>query len=93
MIVVRGKTRIEHSGTGVVYSIDSSQVEFEFDHADNRQMGSEKCYVATLDHHELGDLAWTVYEYPEGCLNHYENPQELSGHKVLEDFSVDIQMD
>ena len=55
-------------------------------HDANRQMGAEYVHILTAEAagHEL---EWSIYEYPEGCINHIESPSniidKLKGHPLL----------
>lgn len=87
-IVARGVARIRHADTGVVYTIDADELDWNEVGADERQMGSEVTHEATIDHPELGLLTWTVWEYPLGMENDRE--VDVGRHAVLETFQISL---
>ena len=84
MIRVEGKAKIEHISSGEVYVIDSGEVEIEIAESHERAMGSEILYSVTFDHSILGELRWSIWEYPIGAHNHEEI--DVGPHTLLEDF-------
>jgi hypothetical protein len=87
-IVASGLTRIRHADTGVVYTIEADELDWNEVGADERKMGSEVTHEATLDHPELGLLTWTLWEYPLGMENDRE--VDVGRHTVLEGFSISL---
>lgn len=83
-IYTRGTARIRHSETGQVYDIDPSEIEWDEVGGEERQMGAEMFYAATIEHPELGSLAWEISEYPIGAENFRET--DVGKHELLEDF-------
>ena len=52
-------------------------------------MGIEIHYEAVLEHPQLGELKWGLWEYPVGIENYSET--EAGGHQVLEDLSYGLE--
>ncbi|MGH0244409.1 hypothetical protein [Sinorhizobium meliloti] len=46
-------------------------------------MGEELHYRATVDHPELGELSWSLWEYPVGAQNNAFT--DSNGHEIVED--------
>ncbi len=85
-----GKALIQHKETHETYTIDASQLDWESD-GDQREMGTETRHRASLEHPCLGDLAFEVWEYPEGVCNGVCH--ELHGHSLVEEFSYNFDVD
>ncbi|WP_019833777.1 hypothetical protein [Sphingomonas sp. PR090111-T3T-6A] len=85
---VEGATIIRHADTDVDHSIVSEDLDWQCE-SDERGMGQENHYMATMLHPQLGSLSWSVYEYPIGVLNLYT--KELGGHSLVQDFSVSLE--
>ena len=89
MIYVRGKARIRHAETAEIYEIDADQIEFETVASDERGMGPQTTYSAVVDHPELGQLVWDLWEYPMGTENHRET--DIGTHELLDNFDFGLQ--
>lgn len=87
-IEASGVARIRHADTGVVYTIQADELDWNEVGADERQMGPEVTHEATIDHPELGLLTWTLWEYPLGMENDRE--VEVGPHTVLESFQIGL---
>ncbi|MCA1371522.1 hypothetical protein I6F15_30000 [Bradyrhizobium sp. BRP14] len=87
-IYCRGSAQIRHSETGKIYQIDSDELDWDAVGGDERQMGSEIHYEAVVDHPELGELRWGLWEYPVGIENHHIT--EAGPHAVIEDFEYGL---
>ncbi len=83
MLWVWGKVAIQHGDTGVVYEIDGNDFEFEIDEKNQRKKGVETIYSAELDHPQLGNLTWKVWEYPINEIEKFY--QNIGSHKLLGD--------
>lgn len=80
-----GTASIQEQGTGVVHNIDGGSLVWASEGGgEERQMGYEIKHRGSVDHEVLGDIAWVVYEYPEGAENMREH--ELNGHNLIKDF-------
>ena len=88
MSIAKGTARIKHRVTGVIYDIAASDLEFEVTGFEDRSMGPEFSYEARLDHPELGELLWQVWEYPTGAENHRET--NIEPHTLIRDFDIDF---
>ena len=84
-----GEAEIQHAHTGKVYFIDSDEIDFEVTASDERQMGAEIIYSATIEHPELGELTWTLAEYPLGAENFHET--NVGPHKLLQDIEYSLE--
>lgn len=52
-------------------------------------MGPALHYEAALDHPQLGELTWGLWEYPIGIENHHDT--DAGGHEVVEDFDYGLE--
>ena len=71
-VYCKGTARIRHHATGEIYEIESDELDWDAVGGDERQMGSEIHYEATVEHPELGKLTWGLWEYPLGIESHHE---------------------
>ena len=53
-------------------------------------MGSEIHYEATVEHPELGQITWGLWEYPVGIENHHET--DAGAHEVVKDFDYGLSV-
>ncbi|HYG26823.1 MAG TPA: hypothetical protein VD906_07940, partial [Caulobacteraceae bacterium] len=83
-----GVARIRHADTGEVYTIETDELDWDTVAADERQMGTEVAHAATIDHPELGQLTWTLWEYPLGMENDRE--VDIGPHQMLETFRLSL---
>jgi hypothetical protein len=88
-IYCSGTAQIRHKTTGVLYSIESDELDWDAVGGDERQMGQEIRYEAVLDHPVLGHLRWSLWEYPVGIENYHET--NVDGHEVVEDFDYGLE--
>lgn len=88
-IYSRGLARIRHSDTGDIFEIAADELEWEAVGSEERQMGPENVYAAVVDHPELGQLVWSLWEYPIGMENMIET--EVNGHELLENIEFGLQ--
>jgi hypothetical protein len=88
-IYSRGRARIRHSETNKIFEIAADELEWEAIGSEERQMGPENTYAAVVDHPELGQLVWSLWEYPVGMENMTET--EVNGHRLLENIEFGLQ--
>jgi len=88
-VYCRGIARIRHKDTGVIYDVESDELDWDQVGGDERQMGPELHYEAVLDHPQLGELTWGLWEYPIGIENHHDT--DAGGHEVVEDFDYGLE--
>lgn len=88
-IYCRGTAKILHAETGETYEIDSEELEWDTADICERQMGPEAHYEATIEHTELGQITWGLWEYPLGIEN-YQNTNS-GEHEVLENFDYGLE--
>ena len=67
LIYTRGSAVIEHGETSEVFEICEDELDWEPIGGHKRGMGPETIYQALIDHNELGELRWTMSEYPVGA--------------------------
>lgn len=84
-----GEAEIQHANTGKIYFIDSDEIDFEVTASNERQMGVETIYSATIEHPELGELIWTLAEYPVGAESVHET--NVGRHKMLQDIDYSLE--
>jgi len=89
MVYVHGKARIRHAETGEVYEITPDMIDFQPVGSDERGMGPEITYSAAVDHPQLGQLVWSIWEYPVGAEN--DRDTDLGPHELLEDIDFGLE--
>ena len=89
LIYTRGSAVIEHGETSEVFEICEDELDWEPIGGHKRGMGPETIYQALIDHNELGELRWTMSEYPVGA----EGPKttDVGKHKLVEDFEFGLE--
>ncbi len=89
MIQISGTAVIEHRDSGEIYEISSDDLQFEDVSTHERDMGPEVLWTARIDHPELGELEWSVTEYPAGAIS--GTPEaDVNGHELQTDFHFEI---
>jgi hypothetical protein len=83
IVSCKGQAVIRHSTTGQEYIIDSEELDWEAVGGDERDMGAETHYEATIDHPDLGVLSWGLWEYPSGIQNNKRTV--VNGHTLIAD--------
>ena len=81
MVYVDGTARIRHAESAKVYEIDADMLDFESVSSEERSMGPETAYSAVVEHPELGQLIWSIWEYPVGAENYRET--DVGPHELL----------
>ena len=66
-------------------------INFEVAGSEERNMGLEVTYSAVLHHPELGQLVWSLWEYPVGVENYSET--DVGPHKLLENIDFKLEFD
>ena len=84
-IKASGQALISSADDGMVYSIDADDLEWEVVGSDEKSMGVDVLHQASFSHDELGELSWTISEYPAGAFNYAS--EDVNGHLLLEDFN------
>lgn len=84
-----GVARIRHKTTGEIHEIESEELDWDAVGGDERQMGLEIHYEAVLEHPELGELTWGLWEYPVGMENYSDTG--VGDHEVIEDLSYGLR--
>ena len=93
MIEFTGKARIKHNKTGTIYDISAKDLCVEQADVNEKSMGVEIVWSATLDHTDLGELSWTACEYPPGVLEDLGgDSRDVGPHEVIEDFDISAEM-
>lgn len=88
MIHPSGTAIIAHRDSGEIFKIPSDDLDFEADSTDERGMGPEVIWVARIDHPDLGELEWSVTEYPMGAISF--SKIDLNGHELRTDFQFEV---
>ena len=89
IIYARGTAIIEHHDSGEQFEIYDDELDWEPVGGDDRGMGPETIYEALIEHDELGDLRWTISEYPAGAENFKET--NVGMHRVIQDFDYGLE--
>jgi hypothetical protein len=84
-----GTARIRHNATGEIFEVDSDELDWDAVGGDERQMGPEIHYEAVLEHPELGELSWGIWEYPIGIENY--SGTNVGDHKLVEDLDYGLK--
>jgi hypothetical protein len=82
-IKAHGQALVSSATDGTLHDIDAADLEWEVIGSDDRSMGPEVLYRASLEHPELGEIGWVISEYPTEALNHVT--PEMNGNLLLED--------
>lgn len=85
----KGTAEIRHRTTGVVYEIESDELEWEQNGGEERGMGSELRYEAIVEHPHLGTLTWALWEYPLGIENNDDT--DVGRHEVIKNFDFGLE--
>ncbi|EXI84546.1 MAG: hypothetical protein AW11_03843 [Candidatus Accumulibacter regalis] len=88
-IYCKGMARIRDRTTGLIYEIESHELDWDTVGGDERQMGPELHYEASIEHPELGMLTWSLWEYPQGVENCHQT--NISNHELIEDFDYGLE--
>lgn len=88
MIVAVGNAIIKDKEGETEYNVSPSELDWQAVEITEREMGREITWQATIEHEALGDLAWTVWEYPENSLN--SDDVDIDGHQLIENFSFEF---
>ncbi len=88
-VYCKGVARIRHASTGQIFEVESYELDWDAVGGDERQMGPEIHYEAVVDHPELGDLTWGLWEYPIGIENHHIT--DVGKHELIEDFDYGLE--
>lgn len=84
-----GTALIRHAVSGVEFEIRSTALLWRREIYHHRSMGPEWLYSATIQHPELGELKWEIWEYPEGTQN---NKETLVGpHALIQDVDYSLE--
>lgn len=89
ILYARGSATIEHGETAEKFQIYNDELEWEPISGSERSMGQETIHQALVEHDELGELRWTVTEYPVGAVNLKET--DAGKHRVVSDFDYGLE--
>lgn len=89
IIYARGIAIIEHRDSGEQFKIYEDELDWNPVSGDDRGMGPETIYEASVEHDELGVLRWTISEYPAGAENFKET--NVGVHRVIKDFDYGLE--
>ena len=82
-IRAEGRALVSNAEDGTLHEIDAADLEWEVIGSDEKSMGPDVLYRASVDHPELGEISWTISEYPTEVVNHVS--PEMNGNLLLED--------
>lgn len=89
MIRTIGTAVIQHRDSGETFAIPKEDLQWEDVARYERDMGAEVQWNARVYHPELGELEWSVSEYPEGAIS--GTPEaDVNGHRLQTDFHFEI---
>lgn len=84
-----GVAFVKSKKSGKTHQIQANDLEWDVQQVDDRQMGPEICHQAIEEHPELGTLSWSLWEYPEGVLNHCET--DVGINELVQDFTYGLE--
>lgn len=84
-----GVAIIEDNLSGRWIEIQSDELDWEVAAVQNRSMGKETHYSASIEHEILGTLSWNLWEYPVGLQNH--NSTEVGQSRIIKDFDYSLE--
>jgi hypothetical protein len=87
-VYCHGYARIRCKATGSVLYVERNELNWGVTITD-REMGSEICYKGVVEHSELGRLAWSVWECPEGIESRRHT--DVGEHELVEDFQYGLR--
>lgn len=88
-VYCRGVARVRHVASGKIFEIEANALHWDAVGGDDRKMGSEIHYEAVVNHSELGELTWGLWEYPVGAEN-YRNT-DVGRHELVEDLDYGLE--
>jgi hypothetical protein len=88
-VVCNGTARVQHKDTGVLYEIKSQELDWNEDGMGEGPMGAESQHRAVIEHPDLGEMTWTLGEYPVGVQDH--RGTDVGEHKLVEDFTYHLE--
>ena len=89
-IRVSGRATIKHQSTGDVYEIEEEELSWDcVGGGEDRGMGPEEQYEASVDHPQLGNLSWSIWEYPVGVESYKST--NVGPHELIEDFDYGLE--
>ena len=88
-IYCRGTAYVRRKGTNESHEIRCDELDWDAVGGDERQMGPEIHYRATVEHPDLGTLTWSLWEYPLGIENYRES--NVGEHQLIEDFAYGLE--
>ncbi|WP_372168529.1 hypothetical protein [Xanthomonas axonopodis] len=88
-VYCKGEAEIIHGKSRKIYKIDCTDLDWDQVDAEERSMGLEIHYEATIEHSELGTLTWGIWEYPVGVENYQST--EAGDHEVMKDFDYGLE--
>jgi hypothetical protein len=87
--VSTGAARIRHRTTGELHVVESHELDWDIVTREERVMGTEICHRARVEHRELGELTWSLWEYPEDVESIHET--DVNGHELVENLDYRLQ--
>lgn len=87
-VFAEGTAKIRHADTGAIYEIAPGELDWQETSTDDRGMGPEIGYAAVVNHPDLGQLTWDLWEYPLGAVNDTET--DVGRHELLENFTLSL---
>ncbi|MEX5576773.1 hypothetical protein [Pseudophaeobacter sp. A-200-2] len=88
-ISTTGIAIVRHSETGELFEIEPDEINWEVVASEERDMGPDRLWSASISRDELGEIRWEMSEYPEGLLG--DPVPYLRGHELVQKFSVGIE--
>lgn len=87
-IYCKGKARIQHEETKVIYDIACDDLDWKAVEINEKSMGQETLHEGSLEHPYLGDLIWSLCEYPVGVEESRDS--NFGAHSLIENFEYGI---
>jgi hypothetical protein len=89
IIECTGTAILEDRSSGRRFEIEHDELDWEVADVQERSMGQETHYQATIEHEVLGTLSWNLWEYPVGLQNYHST--EVGQAHIIQDFEYSLE--
>lgn len=89
IIECTGTAILEDNLSGRRFEIEYSELDWKVADVQDRSMGLETHFQATIEHEVLGALAWNLWEYPVGIQNYKST--EVGQARIIQDFEYNLE--
>lgn len=82
--IASGRAAIRHATTNELYYLAPDDLTWEIVEIDEKGMGRIVHHEATIEHGELGEISWDLWEYPSGVIENQDT--HIEPHELVENF-------